>query len=256
MSLKVEKSIKNFLIDFGITDKEITVYLTLLKSGPNTIMNLARETGIKRSTTHNTVEELIKKGLVSQTNYGERRMVIAEDPDKLKFLMDQKRWDIQKLEKSLPDAIKSIFESIPNAKENSTVNVKYYTGKDGAALIYKEAFNSPELRSYVNLAAVHKVFPENFESYLSFQKKTKAKVKEIIDGSDESLKIADEFAKASNFEFKKGKVGINLSAIDILMYDGHVALINYNDSIIGTVISNKDYYDNSAAIFDFIWNML
>src|SRR5260221_13055638 len=110
MKNTIDKPIRNFLIDFGLTEKEIVVYMTLVRSGPKTIMNLARETGIKRSTTHNTIEELIKKGLVSQTNYGERKMVVAEDPDKLKFIMDQKKWDVQKLEKALPDTIKEILE--------------------------------------------------------------------------------------------------------------------------------------------------
>src|SRR3990172_12433706 len=116
MATRIDKPIKNFLIDFGLTDKEITVYLSLLKTGPNTIMNLSRETGIKRSTTHNTVEELIKKGLVSQTNYGERRMVVAEDPKKLEFLLEQKRWEMKKLEDNLPDIVKTIYENVPKAK--------------------------------------------------------------------------------------------------------------------------------------------
>ncbi len=257
MSLKIDKSVKNFLLDFGLTEKEITVYTTLLKTGPNTIMNLARETGIKRSTTHNTVEELIKKGLVSQTNYGERRMVIAEDPDKLKFLMEQKKWDINKLEKNLPEAINSIYGFIPSAREHSKANVKYYDGKEGASLIYKDAFNSVELRSYVNLGAFYKYFPENSEFYINAQKKNRSlKVKEIIDGSDESKKIAETFTQHSNFEFKTMSETMNLSAIDILLYDGKSAFINFGDNITGTVIENTDYYSSSIAIFDFIWSCI
>lgn len=257
MNTKVDKSVKNFLLDFGLTDKEISVYTTLLKTGPNTIMNLARETSIKRSTTHNTVEELIKKGLVSQTNYGERRMVIAEDPDKLKFLMEQKKWDINKLEKNLPEVIKGIGELVPKGKEMVKASVKYYDGKEGASLIYKDAFNSVELRSYVNLGAVYKYFPENEEFYINSQKKNPSlRVKEIVDSSPDSIRIAQTFTNHTNFEYKTTKAALDLSAIDILMYDGKVAFINFGDNITGTIIENKEYYSSCVAIFELIWTII
>jgi sugar-specific transcriptional regulator TrmB len=257
MAQKIDKPIKNFLLDFGLTDKEVNAYLTLLKTGPNTIMNLARETGIKRSTTHNTVEELIKKGLVSQTNYGERRMVVAEDPKKLDFLMEQKKWEMKKLEDNLPDIVKSIYDAVPKAKENAKVSTRFYEGKEGALLIYKEAFNSKELRSYVNLSAVYEVFPENSEIYLASQKKNPSlEVKEIVDNSKESIKIAENFTNSTNFKFKLSPGSMNLSAIDVLIYDDNVALINFKESIFCTVIDNKDYYENAKNIFDFVWNLI
>lgn len=257
MKLNIEKSVLNFLVDFGLTEKEITVYMTLLKTGPNTIMNLARETGIKRSTTHNTVEELIKKGLVSQTNYGERRMVIAEDPEKLSFLMDQKKWDISKLEKNLPEMVKQINEHLPKGDLSSKPSIKYYDGKEATSSIYKQAFASNELRSYVNLSAVSSIFPENTDFYNSAQKKNKAlKVREIVDGSEASIKLAEKFAKSPNFKFKASPGSINLKAIDILIYDGKVAFISFKESVVGTVIENAEYFYSSVEIFDFMWEIL
>ncbi|MCA9387326.1 winged helix-turn-helix transcriptional regulator, partial [Candidatus Dojkabacteria bacterium] len=119
MKVKLDRHIQEFLEEFNLGDREVSIYLTLLKTGPNTIMNLARETGIKRSTTHNNVEELIKKGLISQTNFGERRMVVAEDPEKLKFLMDQKKWRMKKLEDNLDVVIDRINQMVPEAREKN-----------------------------------------------------------------------------------------------------------------------------------------
>lgn len=254
---KVDKSIKNYLLDFGLTEKEVKLYLTLLKSGPNTIMNLARETGIKRSTTHNNIEELIKKGLVSQTNYGERRMVVAEHPEKLTFLMDQKRWDVKKLEEILPDVITKIVETVPEAKETTKVEVKYYEGKKGLEVIYRDAFSANELRSFVNLNEVSKAFPENSEIYLDLQTKNKdLKVYEIVDNSDESIEKAKLFAKNSNFRFKVSNTKLEVSAIDTLIYDNKVAVISYNKTISGIVIESQDYYKNYKGLFDYIWEIL
>lgn len=257
--LSVDKNVLTYLQDFGLNDKEIIIYLSLLKYGPNTIMDLARKTEIKRSTTHNNVEELIKKGLVSQTNYGERRMVIAEDPDKLKFLLEQRKWEVSKLERSMDQIVSEILQVVPKAKENSEVEAKYYIGKEGTSLIYKEAFLAKELRSYVNLAAVAGVFPENSELFLKIQNKNRSKlmVKEIIDGSLESAEIAKKFKTHANFQFKSAFQKLNLSAIDILIYSNKVAFVNFKDNTVtGTVITNKDYYENSVAIFEFIWGII
>jgi HTH-type transcriptional regulator, sugar sensing transcriptional regulator len=258
MSLKVDKSVKNFLLDFGLTDKEITVYTTLLKTGPNTIMNLARETSIKRSTTHNTVEELIKKGLVSQTNYGERRMVIAEDPDKLKFLMEQKKWDINKLEKNLPDIIGTIYQSIPTAKENATVEAKYYQGIKGVMSIYEEALRSQELRSYVSIEKLDKYFPDNLELFVEAQKKNKnLKIWEIIENSQKAKEITKVTSQSERYKFKFLPEGINLTTADTMFYDGKIGIINADlNNPSGIILNNMDYYRNSIALFDLLWNLI
>lgn len=98
---------------FGLSEKEIYLYLTLLEMGPSTIIDLSRETGIKRSTTHANVDVLIQKGLVTQSKYGERRRIVAEDAEKLFLLIEEKKWDIRKLEHSLDDVIGQLLAFIP-----------------------------------------------------------------------------------------------------------------------------------------------
>lgn len=257
MSLKVDKSVKNFLLDFGLTDKEITVYTTLLKTGPNTIMNLARETGIKRSTTHNTVEELIKKGLVSQTNYGERRMVIAEDPDKLKFLMEQKKWDINKLEKNLPEVITTISSIVPSSRETNTSEVKYFTGDKGIQLIYNEALKARELRSYANIKKIFEVFPDNSDIFIQSHKNNKdLNLWEIVEDSEIAKNYAEKFIAKDRYHYKVSPVSLTAGALDILIFEGKVAIISVKEGITGMVISDEDYFNNTKAVFDFVWDAL
>lgn len=255
---RIDKPIKNFLLDFGLTEKEIIIYLSLLKTGPNTIMNLSRETGIKRSTTHNTVEELIKKGLVSQTNYGERRMVVAEDPKKLEFLMEQKRWEMKKLEDNLPDIVSSIYNAVPKAKENTQMNVKYYTGEKGIRLIYTEALQAKELRSYANLEKIFSVFPDNSDLFTNAHKTNRdLRLWEIVEDSESARKYAEKFSDKERYQYKFTPTSIELNAIDVLIFDGKVATVNIaGDTMIGFIIENHDYYLNSKAIFDFVWKML
>ena len=52
--------------ELDLPNKEITLYLNLFKYGARTIQELAELSNINRVTTHNNVENLTQKGLVTQ----------------------------------------------------------------------------------------------------------------------------------------------------------------------------------------------
>lgn len=255
--MKLGKSVKNFLVDFGLTDKEIVVYTTLLKTGPNTIMNLARETDIKRSTTHNTVEELIKKGLVSQTNYGERRMVIAEDPDKLKFLMEQKKWDIVKLEKNLPDVIKSIYESVPNSKENTKVEVKYYQGERGFKEVCQRSVDNSTNEVFIisNVEDWRKVYSEEYgkEYYIPARLKKKVFLKQLCVNNQ----LGIDFMKGDKDNFRESRLlPVDFeSKSTIIICDKEVSLMISSEPYTAIVIEDADLAESFRSMFNLMWTV-
>lgn len=257
MGTKIEKPIKNYLLDFGLTDKEVTCYLTLLKTGPNTIMNLSRETGIKRSTTHNTVEELIKKGLISQTNYGERRMIVAEDPEKLKFLMEQKKWDIKKLEENMSDIVKTIYDLVPKVKENTQVDVKYYDGKTQIRYVYELILKSEKVFSFVNVDKIRSAFPENFEIFQKGIKNNhKLHMMEILEDRDNKKHPNTSF-DSERYKVKYLPKDITIYDTDLIVFDENIALISLeNDNPRAVVISSKTLAEGLKSIHQVLWKTL
>lgn len=255
MGTKIEKPIKNYLLDFGLTDKEVTCYLTLLKTGPNTIMNLSRETGIKRSTTHNTVEELIKKGLISQTNYGERRMIVAEDPEKLKFLMEQKKWDIKKLEENMSDIVKTIYDLVPKVKENTQVDVRYYEGEKVVFGVYQNSWKYDEVYSFVNLEKYFEIYPDTGELWNQVLKKNpKRKLYALTTNSV----VARETQKTSPKGYISKTIGGTLpfGNLDIHIYDNEVSLINLEpNKTSAIVIKSETISSTMRALHKLIWEL-
>lgn len=252
---KVDKSIKNYLLDFGLTEKEIKLYLTLLKTGPNTIMNLARETGIKRSTTHNNVEELIKKGLVSQTNYGERRMVVAEDPEKLNFLMDQKKWDIKKLEESLGDVIGKITETVPEAAESTKVDVKYYEGKKNVFKVYQESLGATEVRSFVNLDKYFETFPNTGDLwYEALEKNKERELFTITQDTALAREVQVDAHSRYHSRFLSGETPFG--GVDFHIYDNKIAIIKLDKlNPFAIMIESSIIVGGMVAIHSTLWNM-
>jgi len=257
MASRIEKPIKNFLLDFGLTDKEITVYLSLLKTGPNTIMNLSRETGIKRSTTHNTVEELIKKGLVSQTNYGERRMVVAEDPKKLEFLMEQKQWEMKKLEDNLPEIVKSIYDAVPKAKDNVETSVKYYEGEKELRYVYDQILKSSNIYTFVNVDKIKDNFPEYIDIFSNALKsKSGIEMWEILEHHNRGSDSEDDY-NSPKYHFKYVPAGTTLTDTDITIFDDNIALINIQkERPTAIIIQSRSLAQAVKNIHQLAWNLL
>jgi hypothetical protein len=64
--------------------------------------------------------------------------------------------------------------------------------------------------------------------------------------------------QTSQSEWKFLPEDIRLTANDILIYNGKVAIINIKDedNIEGVVLENRDYYNNSVQLFDLLWRLL
>lgn len=256
MKFKVDRKVMDYLSEFDLTEREIIVYLTLLRTGPNTIMNLARETGIKRSTTHNNVEELVNKGLVSQTNYGERRMVVAEEPDKLKFLIENRKWTINKLEKNMPDILKSIYELVPNANDNTSVKVKYYTGENG----FKEATQRSitqakgEILQLSNMSEWRKVFTYEYakDSYIPARLKAGVFARTLAVKDDIAEKNKKEDAEY-NREMRFFPDTVDFKST-ILIYGGEVLITKSIEPYVAILIEDNTVAETFRQIFNLLWD--
>ena len=255
--LNVSKTILGYLQEFGLNDKEITIYLTLLKSGPSTIMDLARKTAIKRSTTHNNVEELIKKGLVSQTNYGERRMVIAEDPEKLKFLLEQRRFEVNKLEASMDQIVNEIHQVVPNARENSRVEVKYYDGERGfKEVCQRSILNSKnEVLFISNKDEWRKVYTEEYgkEYYIPARKKKRVFLRELMTDTPK----AKEFKLDDKNNLRQSKILPKKFEFNttLIITDRDVSIMVSTEPYKAISIEDKDVVGTFKNIFENLWDL-
>lgn len=253
--LSVDKNVLTYLQEFGLNDKEIVIYLSLLKYGPNTIMDLARKTGIKRSTTHNNVEELIKKGLVSQTNYGERRMVIAEDPDKLKFLLEQRKWEVSKLERNMDGIVNSIYEMVPKARENTFSEVKFYQGEKGFKEVCQRSLDKAkgEILFISNLNEWYKVYTKEYDEqhYVPTRIKKKLKLRMLAIESDLTVGMKKNDNKV-NRETRFMKKDNNFNST-IIIYNNEVSIMTSSEPYTAILIQDKEVYQTFLSIFKTVW---
>ncbi len=109
--------IYDHLKTLGLTEKEIVVYLEVLKHGKVSPSEISKITKINRTTVYSVAKELLKKGFILEDLAGQVASLIAIPPQDLKFL-------IQKEEKQLQEK-KNLIEKMVLELQNFTKEAKY-----------------------------------------------------------------------------------------------------------------------------------
>ncbi len=248
------KKITDYLKELGLTEIEAELYQGLLETGPTTVMGLSELTKIKRITVHFNVENLIKKGLVTQTIHGSRRQIMSEPPEKLKYLIEQKLDHLKNIQTKYPDFLNTIKSIHPQTRKE--VEIKYYEEMESVMHIYNEALKAKEFRAYVNTEKLHEVFTDNMNLFIkTHSKRHNMYVWEIMQTSPEAQRYISLMPK-KRYYYKLIPEGMNLSIIDYMIFDGKVAIVNIEKYTTGILISNEHYYNNAKALFNFVWQML
>ena len=101
-------AIKDNLRSLGLSDKEIVVYLLILKSGRVSPTEIAKVTKIKRPTVYVIIESLFSKNLITKELESKILRVIPLPPDNLTSLIKRDKEILKEKEVLLSDLIKDI----------------------------------------------------------------------------------------------------------------------------------------------------
>lgn len=255
-------TILNYLEQLDLSEVEAKLYLQLLKTGAITVSDLARTMGINRSTTYLYVNQLIEKELIIKLVKGSSTQIAAIHPKKmLPYLVEKRAATAKILQEKLPAILQNIDVSFPKVEDTGEAEVKFYKGKFGVKKIYEDALKAKELRTYFNIEIIKEALPDNEMLFFEALKNNKAiKIFELFQDTTVVRSKLENFPvvsiKHERYCYKFLPKGITLSASDVLIYDGTVAIINVRNQISGIVLQNSDYYNNSKELFDLIWKVL
>lgn len=246
--------------ELDLSNKEITLYLNLFKYGARTIQELAELSNINRVTTHNNVESLTQKGLVTQVKKGRgsRRLIMAEPPEKLTVIFKERQAKIIAAEQQLDLITKELLSLKQEYTQNGGMEIRHYSGKEEVKFIYEDVLKAKEIRSYLNYKELIKIFPANTMKFIEAQKKRPdMQMWEILEDSKEAREYAD-MTSFHNYYCKLATQKLNLASFDYIMFDGKIAAIDLSEgkNVNGIVIENKNFYNNAVAIHKFDWQLL
>ncbi len=244
----------------GLSDKEAVIYLTSLEMGPSTILEISKQSKIKRPTVHIIVENFIKKGLASSFEKGKKRYFSVESPERLLTLFNIRKKEIEEQEREfttfLPE-LKQIFAS--GLAEGKPV-VKFFEGKAGIEAIREDILNSKiqSMEEFFNTDVSYEAFPPAPNDH---RQKMKEKLKNIPvrriytnksgpvlpaeDGLTKNLFVPSE--KFQEITFKG----------EFVLYGNKIAITSPKTSDrLGIIIESEEIAKTLRAFFNLTWQIL
>lgn len=129
--------IQEFLQNIGLNEKEAILYLELIKYEHLTPTEIAKKTGINRTTVYPILEQLIEKRLVREVEGSKKNKYSAESAERIRTYFEEKKAQYEEHERLLDSIVPQIKSIELKNSENNPV-IKYYSGKEGALACTKD----------------------------------------------------------------------------------------------------------------------
>jgi HTH-type transcriptional regulator, sugar sensing transcriptional regulator len=243
--------LKQNLINLGLSENEAMLYLSGLNLGQTTILDLSKNSGLKRSTIYGVIETLKQKNLCYEIMDGWKKSFAMREPSQLATILDQKKLELQKI---LPE-----FEAIVNLGQSNS-GVEFHKGLSGIKSVYNEIIENicDDGFQYIigDLDHWYELDRDFFEDYLTEKTKLSKKhnfdVKAIFRKTDKSAVSHIKRQKELNMQTKLIKLVENTP--NFILTQEMLVIQQLSSPIHAIVIRNKGVIKLQKAMFEMIWN--
>lgn len=240
---------KSALTDLGLTDHEVTVYLTLLELGESLASAIAEKIRLNRTHTYDILESLISKGLVSYVIKNNRKYFRATHPNRLLESVKEKEKYLKQQEENIKQLIPQLLSLKHPTEEKTKVEIFY--GKEGIKTVYNDILR--KTRKYYILGATGKI-AEIMQFY--FPHHEKERIKKRI-----KLKLLfNESARGKDIATKRECAEIRFlppeysSPVPTTIYNNRIVTLIWTEPF-AIVVENKEVADTYQKYFDLLWKI-
>lgn len=243
--------INEVLLNFGFTDKEISVYLSLLELEIATASQVADASGINRSTVYVVIESLQKRGLISTQKEEESiTKYTAAPPERLLQLAEEET----KKYKNIVGQIHSILPEIKSKYPGNKMRprVRFYEGKEGLITAYEDTLTATEeIKAFASIENMHKAIPGYFPDYYIRRANKAVPIRSIHPDTEE----ARERSKNNKKELRTSALvpanKYNFSP-EINVYDNKIVFMSLTEKF-SLVIESNELAVAFKKVFDLAW---
>lgn len=242
--------LKEILIEFGFANAEIEVYFALLKLGEAKVGEIIRLSSISSSNTHDCLDKLLKKGVISYILKNKIKHFYPTKPENLKLLIKEQKDRLEKNEKDLDEIIPELY-SLAN-KEVISQGAEIFFGFPGLKNAFKKLTDPIIDNEFAYF--FYKVEPEVVDLIHKFYSKLE------LDGDYNDFKqigiasrdYEEYFGKRNN-----SKVQIKYTNLPIPysvnFYSDKTLLISWSKDPVAFLIKSKQITNTFRKLFDEIW---
>ena len=248
MQNKDEKKIEK-LLEKRFSDKEVKIYMALLKIGKGTVSEITRSAGVGRTYGYPILAQLTSQGLVGISGKKPKQEYFAESPRVLFDYMENRLKSEKNFTKELKEALPELL-AIHNVEDRP--RIRFYEGLEGIKNVYDDTLTSKEkvVRGFLAYDELFKTLPNYFPEYFKRRAEKgvvgKAIATETEEGRNRERKNKDE-ARELIFVPKKYYF---YPEIDI--YDNKVMIASWREKL-GIIIESDEVADAMKKIFELAW---
>jgi HTH-type transcriptional regulator, sugar sensing transcriptional regulator len=248
---------EQILLDIGLTDKESGIYTSLLGFDSAMASELAKKTDINRTTSYDTLNSLIKKGLVSKYKKKSHTYFRAMDPGRLLAYLDHEKSDydntIEKLKKQVEGLLPALI-SLQQPLSNKP-KVQFFESDKGMREAYDDTLTCKStILAYANVEENHKALPNFFPEYYKRRAKKKIPIHAIFTDN----KLSRDRAKLDKEELRQTKFLPNTDMTfspEINIYNNKMLVASWKEKM-AIIIESKEMADLQKLIHKLLWDSL
>lgn len=242
--------LKNVLLELGLTENEGSIYLALLKFGPQTASEVSEKTGLHRSYIYDALERLMEKNVVNYKVVNKKKYFEACKPGKLADYLKQQQLELEKKQDALAKALPEFSKYAAGGKEEVTIEI--VKGKQTTHTVLQDIFKTLTESKGENLGIG--VNERQLEERAPLLMHKMAKVFEEKGVPERMiLKEGDEylfFGKTTKYRWVPKQY---FSPVSTLIYDNKVALLMFGMPDLAVVLEGEQVADAFRKQFEVLW---
>lgn len=249
------EKLKEILADLSLSELESKFYLASLNTGSASIGELAKKTGIDRSTAYFIAEELKNKGYLEEDYKKYKKQVFVKEPKYLLSVLKKQKEKFSLREKELNELLPELSASY--AKSDFKPILRFYQGREGLVEIRDDMFftNNKEILLYTNQKASELVFTQkDMKDFIKKRTKNNINIKVLAVDEPGSIKLAKNDMREKR-ETRLLPKNTYFTA-ETYIYDDKVAMLDFSKEIIGFIVKSSEFAQAQRAIFMTLWETL
>lgn len=233
----------------GFTDKESSVYVTLLRLGSAGASEIVDATGLNRPTTHDTLEHLGRSGLVTAYTEAGQRRFSAEPPERLLTVLSLQRREVS-LREDVASRLLPRLLAI-GTSHSTKPKIRYIEGIDGLRNMQREyECQEGDIIQLVGYDAYRSVEDRAMTSdhHESLNSRRTGRIR--------SLFVTDADIPGSallNVEYRRISPSVMSVEGEVTVWHDRVVLFSYTNGIIAIEITSKTIADTVRGILELAW---
>ncbi len=241
----------------GLSEKEASVYLAAIQTGPSSVQKIAQKSKVNRATTYVIIESLMEMGMMSTYDEGKKTFYTAEKPHRLVEHFSQKEEElhekIDKLKKIVPE-LNLLYNDFSDKPK-----IRYFEGVEGLKTVYNDfvdsleenetiyiflpydEFNSSVLKNNLKGARQRRV-AKNIDTKIIYTSREGRRIDYEVTGKREKKECL--FVPFEKYPFRGG----------MNVYGDKIFMIDYLGKLGGVVIENRTLAEMLRCMFKIIWD--